>query len=151
MSQQTEHILSYFLHGSIFCLGIYIPVSKPSICFWKRVISAKWRNKLLIYNIVFKSIIYPSFDRVLKHGMVNLKMFRKLSLNFNFGQSSYLISDFALPNSMKAVLLQISLKFGMVIFNSNFSFCLAGFLKPLMISFCSMAWVAGWLPPKRNN
>ena len=141
MSQQTEHILSYFLHGSIFCLGIYIPVSKPSICFWKRVISAKWRNKLLIYNIVFKSIIYPSFDRVLKHGMVNSKI----------GQSSYLISDFALPNSMKAVLLQISLKFGMVIFNSNFSFCLADFLKPLMISFCSMAWVPGWLPPKRNN
>ena len=42
---------SYFLHGSIFCLGIYIPVSKPSICFWKWVISNKWRNKLLIHNI----------------------------------------------------------------------------------------------------
>ena len=26
-------------------------VSKPSICFWKRVISIKWRNKLLIHNI----------------------------------------------------------------------------------------------------
>ena len=46
-----ECIGSYFLHGSIFCLGIYMSVSKPSICFWKRVISIKWRNKLLIHNI----------------------------------------------------------------------------------------------------
>ena len=51
MSRQTEYILSYFLHGSIFCLAIYLSVSKPSICFWKRIISAKWRNKLLIHNI----------------------------------------------------------------------------------------------------
>ena len=51
MSGQTEYILSYFLHGSILCLGIYMSVSKPSICFSKRVISAKWRNKLLIHNI----------------------------------------------------------------------------------------------------
>ena len=28
-----------FLHGSIFCLGIYMSVSKPSICFWKFQIS----------------------------------------------------------------------------------------------------------------
>ena len=46
-----ECIRSYFLHGSIFCLGIYMSVSKPSICFWKWVISIKWRNKLLIHNI----------------------------------------------------------------------------------------------------
>ena len=26
-------------------------VSKPSICFWERVISIKWRKKLLIHNI----------------------------------------------------------------------------------------------------
>ena len=26
-------------------------VSKPAICFWKRVISIKWMNKLLIQNI----------------------------------------------------------------------------------------------------
>ena len=32
----------YFLHGSIFYLGIYMCVSKPSI---------KWRNKLLIHDI----------------------------------------------------------------------------------------------------
>ena len=44
-------IWSYFLHGSIFCLGIYMFVSNPSICFWKRFISTKWRNKLLIHNI----------------------------------------------------------------------------------------------------
>ena len=30
-----ECIQSYFLHGSISCLGIYMSVSKPSICFWK--------------------------------------------------------------------------------------------------------------------
>ena len=46
-----ECIQSYFLHGSIFCLRIYMSVSKPSICFWKWVISIKWRNKLLIHNI----------------------------------------------------------------------------------------------------
>ena len=40
-----------FSHASIFCRGIYMSVSKLSICFWKWVISFKWRNKLLIYNI----------------------------------------------------------------------------------------------------
>ena len=50
-STWKEFIRSYFLHGSIFCLGIYMSVSKPSICFWKQVISIKWRNKLLIHNI----------------------------------------------------------------------------------------------------
>ena len=46
-----ECIRGYFLYGSIFCLGIYMFVSKPSICFWKWVISNKWRNKLLIHII----------------------------------------------------------------------------------------------------
>ena len=46
-----ECIRSYLLHGSMFCLGIYMSVSKPSICFWKQVISIKWSNKLLIHNI----------------------------------------------------------------------------------------------------
>ena len=50
-STWKEFTRSYFLHGSIFCLGIYMSVSKPSINFWKWVISIKWRNKLLIYNI----------------------------------------------------------------------------------------------------
>ena len=27
-----------------------MPVNKPSICFWKQVISIKWTNKLLIHN-----------------------------------------------------------------------------------------------------
>ena len=54
MSGQSEHILSYFLYGSILCLGIYMSVSKASICFSKLVISAKWSNKLLIYNINLK-------------------------------------------------------------------------------------------------
>ena len=51
MSEQTECILSYFLHGIILCLATYMSVSKPSICFPKRVILAKWRNKLLIHNV----------------------------------------------------------------------------------------------------
>ena len=46
-----ECIRSYFLHGRIFCLAIYMSVSKPSKYFWKRVISIRWRNKLLIHNI----------------------------------------------------------------------------------------------------
>ena len=46
-----ECIRSYFLHGSIFCLAIYMSVSKPSKYFWKRVISIRWRNKLLIHKI----------------------------------------------------------------------------------------------------
>ena len=51
MSGQTEYILRYFLRGSILCLGIYMPLSKPSVCFSKRVVSVKCRNKLLIHNI----------------------------------------------------------------------------------------------------
>ena len=55
------------------------------------------------------------------------------------------ISDFARPNSNKAVLLQISLRFEVVIFNNNFIFYVAGFLDPVMSSFCSMSWVASWI------
>ena len=89
-------------------------------------------------RILCKFIIYPSFERALKHGMVKSKIFRKLSLNFSLGQGSYLISDFTWPNSIKAVSFQISLRFERVIFTNNFAFCMAGFLKPLMISFYSM-------------
>ena len=88
-------------------------------------------------RILFKFITYPSFERGLKHGMVKSKRFRK-SLNFSFGLGSCLISDFAWPNPVKAALLHISLRFKIVIFNCNFAIFLAGCLKPLMISFCSM-------------
>ena len=101
-------------------------------------------------RILFKFIIYLSFERALKHGMVKSKIFRKSYLNFSFGQGSYLISDFAWSNSVKAVLLQISQRAAIVNFNINFAFCLADFLKPLMISFCSMPWVASWFPPLRE-
>ena len=37
-----EFMRTYFWYESIFCLGIYMSVSKPSICFC---------NKLLIHNI----------------------------------------------------------------------------------------------------
>ena len=46
-------------------------------------------------RIIFKFIIYPSFERALKHGMVKFKKFKKLSLKFSFGQGCYLILDFA--------------------------------------------------------
>ena len=88
--------------------------------------------------ILFKFIIYPSCERALNNGRVKLQIFRKPSLNFTFGQGSFLISDFARPNSNKAVLLQISLRFDIDIFNKNFAFCVAEFLEPVMNFFCSM-------------
>ena len=88
--------------------------------------------------ILFKFITRPSYKRALKQEIVKLKIFRKSSSNFRFGQGSYLISDFAYPNSVKAVSIQIPLRSEIVMFNNNFVFCLAGFLKPFMISLCSM-------------
>ena len=49
-------------------------------------------------GILFKFIIYPPFERALKHMMVKSKIFRKSTLNFSLGQGSYLISDFAWSN-----------------------------------------------------
>ena len=89
-------------------------------------------------RILFKFIIYPSCERALKNGRVNSKIVRKSSLNFTFGQGSCPISDFARPNSNKAVLVQVFLRFKIVIFNNNFVFC-------IMSSFCSMARMAGWI------
>ena len=63
-------------------------------------------------SILLKFIIYLSCERALKNGRVKLKIFRKSSLNFTFGQGSCLISDFARPISNKVVLLQISLSLG---------------------------------------
>ena len=68
-------------------------------------------------RILFKFIIYPSYERALKHGIVKSKIFRKLSLNFRFGQGSYFISDFVWPNSVKVVFLQMSLRLQIVIFS----------------------------------
>ena len=82
--------------------------------------------------------IYPSCERVFKNGRVKLKIDRKSSLNLTFGQGSCIISDFARPISNKAVLVQVFLRFEIVIFNNNFVFC-------MMSSCCSMAGVAGWI------
>ena len=73
-------------------------------------------------RIFSKFIIYPSRERALKNGKVTSKIVRKSSLNFTFGQGSCLISDFARPNSNKAALVQVSLRFEIVIFNNNFVF-----------------------------
>ena len=89
-------------------------------------------------RILFKFIIHPSYERALNHRMVKSTIFGKSSLNFSFSQSSYLTSGFAKPNSVKFVFLQVSLRSEIIIFNNNFVFCQAGFLKPFMISFCSM-------------
>ena len=51
---------------------------------------------ILYYSrILFKFIIHPSYERAWKNGMEKSTLFRKSSLNFSFGQGSYLISDFA--------------------------------------------------------
>ena len=92
-------------------------------------------------SILFKLIIYPSCERALNNGRVKPKIVRKSSFNFTFGQNSCLISGFARPNSNKVVLLQVFLKFEIVIFNSNFVFC-------MMSSFCSMARVTDWILAK---
>ena len=92
-------------------------------------------------RILFTFIIYRSCERVLKNGRVKSKIVRKSSLNFTFGQGSCLISDFARPNSNKAVLVQVFLRFEIVILNNNFVFCMMG-------SFCSMVRVAGWILPR---
>ena len=65
-------------------------------------------------------------------------MVRKLPSNFFFGPGSCLISDFARPNSDKAVSVQVFLRFEILIFNKNFVFC-------MMSSFCSMTRVADWI------
>ena len=89
-------------------------------------------------RILFKPIIYPSCRRALKNGRVKSKIVRKSSLNFIFGQDSCLISDFPTPNPNKAVLVQVFLRFEIVIFSNDFVFC-------MMSSFCSMARIAGWI------
>ena len=86
--------------------------------------------------VLFKFIIYPSCERVLKNGRMKSKIVRKSSLKFAFGQGSCLISGVASPNSNKAVLVQVVLRFE--IFNKNFVFC-------MMSSFCSMTRVADWI------
>ena len=49
--------------------------------------------------VLFKFIIYPSCERVLKNGRIKSKIVRKSSLKFAFGQGSCLISGVASPNS----------------------------------------------------
>ena len=88
--------------------------------------------------ISFKFIIYPSCERALRNEKLKTKIVRKSSFIFTFGQGSCLISDFARPNSNKAVLVRVFLRFEILIFNNNFEFC-------TMSSFSSMTRVAGWI------
>ena len=82
--------------------------------------------------ILFKFIIYQSCERALRNGRMKSKIVRKLSLNFTFGQGSCLVSDFAWPNSSRAILVQVFLRFEKGIFNNFFI-------------FCSTRWVADWI------
>ena len=208
MSWQTEYVLSHFLHGSIFCLGIYMSISMPSIYFWKRVISAKWRSELLIHNIssIGHGKSFPGdtsiapfwhrgprlFPRVtttkglktfceFRYMIIYLRILYKiwskgdwlvyyLSLLFthllkrswSMGRQNqkYLRNRLWTPVLVRAAILYQTF-YGqtqskpycskiLMIWDSHlwqkFAFCLAGFLKPLMIYFCSMPWVAGWFP-----
>ena len=95
-------------------------------------------KKRTVRYIDGRAVIHMSCEMALNNGTVKSQTFRKLSLNFTFGQGSFLTSDFARPNSNKAVLLQISLRFDIAIFNNNFAFCVAEFLEPVMSSSCSM-------------
>ena len=132
----TIFFFFFWRHESSLHFDIGGPRFLPRVA--ATMISKNFVNFVKMDRILFKLIIYPSFERALKYGMMKSKMFRKSSLRFSFGQDSYLISGSAWINSVKAVLLQISLRFEIVIFSNNFAFCLPGFLKPLMISFCSM-------------
>ena len=82
-------IRSYFLHGSIFCLGIYMFVSNPSICFWKRFISTKWRNKLLIHNVnltghrksacFLQLLVFLQIESLLRFGIGSPRFFSRVA------------------------------------------------------------------------
>ena len=89
-------------------------------------------------RILFKFIVYPSLERVLKTGRVESKTSRQSSLNYPFGKRGCPILDFTTPKSNRPVLLQISLRFQVVIFNNSFGFCVAGLLELGMSSFCSI-------------
>ena len=80
-----------------------------------------------------------------------MQIFWKLFLKCTLGQSSYLTSDFVRPNSNKAMLLQISLRFGIGIFNNDFVFCEAEFLGVGDEFFLYHAMISSLVPVKRNN
>ena len=64
-------------------------VSKPSICFWKRIISVKWRNKLLVPTLIWQVIegvrvVYSSwfswrYDSLLRFGIGGPRSFPRLA------------------------------------------------------------------------
>ena len=83
-------------------------------------------------------IIYPSCKKALKNGRVKSKIAKKSSLNFTFGQGSCVISEVARPNSNKAILVLVFLRFEIAVFNINFVF-------RMMNSFSSMTRVADWI------
>ena len=54
LTEKLHYILSYFLHESIFFLGIDMSVSKLSIRFRKRVISTKWGTSCLFTTSIWQ-------------------------------------------------------------------------------------------------
>ena len=76
---------------------------KLGIIVYFRIYYRKSEVKMTL--ILFKFNIYPSCKRALNNGRVKSQVFRKSTLNFTFGRGSCLTSDFARPNSNKAILL----------------------------------------------
>ena len=144
--EDMSHCFVLALEGPNFSWGLLPPLSQSVLWNWVYEGTFEYYRKyeVKMTRTLFKFIIYSYCERALKEGKKKSKIFRKSSLNFTFGQGSCFISDFARPNSKKALLLQIFLRFEIVIFNNNFAFFVARLFEPVMSSFCGMPWVAGW-------
>ena len=84
-----ECIRSCFLHGSIFCLGICMSVSKPSICFWKWLLQLSGEISCLFTTLIWQviervHIAYSSwfswmYQSLLRFGIGGLSFFPKVT------------------------------------------------------------------------
>ena len=124
-----SHCSALALEITGFAQGLLPPWSQCTFEYYK-----KYEVKMTRISLNF--IIDPSCERALKNRWVKLKIGNRL-WKWTFGQDRCLISDFARSNSNKVVLVQV-LRSIIVIYNNNFVFS-------MMISFCSMTRVAGWI------
>ena len=109
-SWRYESLLRFRIGGPRFFLRFAaVMISKRFVKLGIKEYYRKYEVKMT--PVLFKFIIYPSCERVLKNGSIKSKIVRKSSLKFAFGQGSCLISGVANPNSNKAVLVQVFLRF----------------------------------------
>ena len=132
----------FWRYKSLLCFGIGGPRFFPRVAatmILKRFVKLGIKVYFRILQKIWSKDVYylPILLKGLEEREGEIKN-RKLTFNFTFGQGSGLISDFASPNSNKAILVQVFLRFEKVIFNNNFEFF-------MMSSFCSMAQVADWI------